>query len=307
MIKKIIYAADYRGVELKNKLVQQHNLTDVEFEDIGIESGSVLDYVDISKKLAEKLRNSPDCLGVIICGSGQGVAIALNRFSHMRAVMCRTVEDALQTREKLNANVVCLGSRYTSEDEARKIIESFINGSFKTERHGACVQKLATNQTGHINEGVNLIVRAIIMHKGHVLLSTATKENSDFPQNLFFLPGGHVEYNESAIDALKREIMEEMNLEISNDIKFIDALECSWNRKSAIYHELDLVYRVEIDDLDLSNPPVSMDHKFHTFVWKSIDQLKELTILPEALKSIIEHSLDSNNKPKVLSQMITQI
>lgn len=305
MINKIIYACDYRGVELKKELIKHHTFSSIAYEDMGIDEGSALDYVDISKILADKMKDTPNALGVIICGSGQGVAIALNRFPHVRAVMCRTVEDAPQTREKLNANVICLGSKYCTLEEAQQMIHQFIETHFSPDRHQACVQKLDVHPTTHHQKGVNLIARAVILHQNHILLTTATPENPHFPPNLFFLPGGHIEYNESVLTGLKREIWEEMNLETHHE-QFIGALECSWDRKGKVYHELDVVYRVEINGLDLKTPPKPMDHKFHTFVWKPVQELESLTLLPETLKPIVQGTLEKSS-PSFLTQMINDL
>jgi ribose 5-phosphate isomerase B len=252
---------------------------------LGIEDGSRLDYVDISKKLAERLRNTED-LGVIICGSGQGVAIALNRFTHIRAAMCRNVEDAVKVRENLNANILCLGSKNTSLDESFLMVEAFSNQNFKGEKHSFCVEKLSVNQTIHADNGINLIARAIIIQDGHVLLTTATKENKNFSSDLFFMPGGHVEYNEPAIDALKREIWEEMHLVVKKT-EFAGLLECNWNKKGKMYHELNLVFNVEIDGLDIKKAPEAQDHNFHQFVWKHLSQIHNISLLPNGLKKII--------------------
>jgi ribose 5-phosphate isomerase B len=131
MPKKIIYASDYRGIELRDQMVEKSSMLEYEFEDIGIVKGSSLDYIDICKMLAEELRVYPEAIGIMICGSGQGVGMALNRYTHMRAGMCRTVEDARQIREKLNANTMCLGSKYTDLEQAMEMLEIFLITEFK--------------------------------------------------------------------------------------------------------------------------------------------------------------------------------
>jgi 8-oxo-dGTP pyrophosphatase MutT (NUDIX family) len=86
--------------------------------------------------------------------------------------------------------------------------------------------------------------------------------------------------------ALRREIYEEMGIESKGE-QFVGALECSWDRKGSIYHEIDVIYKVQIDNLNIDSPPMALDHKFHQFVWKKIDELQDLVILPHALKEII--------------------
>lgn len=116
---------------------------------------------------------------------------------------------------------------------------------------------LSSNQTVHYQNGVNLIVRAIIEYQDHILLTTTTKDNKNFDQGLFFLPGGHVEHNEPTLLALKQEIYEEMGLEFKNE-QFVGALECSWNRKGSIYHEIYIIYKVQIDNLNIDFPPTAV-------------------------------------------------
>lgn len=286
---EVIIASDYRGVKLKEELLSNDELSKkISFTDIGIHDGSKLDYIDISKKLSDNLLFNQNGLATIICGSGQGVAIALNRFTHIRAATCNNVADAINAREKLNANVLCMGSKHVNLELAADIILAFNGADFLAKKHSECVKKLSSNQTVHHKHGVNLIARAIIEYQDHILLTTVTEDNKNFDQGLFFLPGGHVEHNEPTLLALKREIYEEMGLESKNE-QFVGALECSWNRKGSIYHEIDIIYKVQIDNLNINFPPMALDHKFHQFVWKKIEELQDLVILPNALKEIIAH------------------
>lgn len=298
----IIIAADYRGVKLKKELLETDALSEkISFSNIGIEQGSTLDYVDISKKLSDTMLMDQNTLAVMICGNGQGIAMALNRFTHLRAAVCNTVADAVNAREKLDANVVCMGSKHVDTNLASEIIRAFTHTDFFAQKHAQCVQKLSAHQTIHHKNGVNLIVRAIIEHKDHILLTTATQDNKNFAQDLFFLPGGHVEHNEPVLQALKREIYEEMGLECKNE-QFVGALECSWDRKGHIYHEIDIIYKIQIDHLDLTSPPKALDHQFHQFVWKKIDDIQTLTLLPHALKNIIDNK--KTNKTLFFSEML---
>lgn len=300
--KKIIFACDYNGIELCDSLAKKIESLGLNVKNIGIKIGSSMDYVDITRLLVAELQNDLDAFGVIVCGSGQGVSIVANRSSQIRAAMCRTSEDAESVRSKLNANVLCLGSKYTTLEEATSCLLSFINTSFKSEKHEKCVGKLTTNATDHSYTSANMIVRAIITHEDHVLLTTTTETNTEFALGLYFLPGGHVDYKESAIDALRRELKEEMNLQ-ANCVEFSGALECSWNRNGRIYHELNLVYSVDIDALTLENPPEPID-SFHKFVWVPISEITKYTILPEKLVSLIQEATAS---PGVRSLFFSQM
>ena len=308
MKQKIIFAADYRGVDLKKSLYEYAKTLNLEIKDIGIEHGSLVDYIDITKDLVSELTNEKNAFGVIVCGSGQGVAMVANRYINMRAAVCRTVEEAEDVRSKLDANILCLGSKQTSLEDAIKCLNAFINTKFKSEKHGACASKLSIRPSNHAHEGINVIVRAVIIHDNHVLLSTVTATNTQFAQNLYFLPGGHVDYKESASAALKRELKEEMNIDTTDNIDFINILECSWLRKGHIYHELNLVYRVDIVNPDLKNPPLSTESALR-FLWVPLNRLTEYKILPEDLTKIIQAEMTSSPKHKQLffSQMMDEV
>ncbi|WP_051908789.1 RpiB/LacA/LacB family sugar-phosphate isomerase [Candidatus Odyssella acanthamoebae] len=302
--KKIVFASDYKGIELRNSLSRYVQSLGIEVKDAGIEVGSSLDYVDVTKLLMNELHNNTNALGVIVCDSGQGVAISANRSSQIRAAMCRTSDDVISVRSKLNANVLCLGSEYSTFEEAKGCLDAFIKTPFKDEKHGKCVAKLNTNATAHRYDGVNIIVRAIITYKNHILLTTVTESNKEFASDLYFLPGGHVEYKESAIAALKRELKEEMNVDGSS-LNFAGALECTWDRKGRIYHELNLVYKVEIPALDLDNPPKAVDHAFHQFVWRPISEIENYKILPQKLIPLILQATKSQGPNSLFfSQML---
>ena len=157
------------------------------------------------------------------------------------------------------------------------------------------MHKLTSHKTHPSEAGVNLIVRAVIIHDHHILLAHPTSENSDFSHLLYFLPGGHVDHNEPTAVALKREIWEEMNLSVI-DMNLIGSLECSWNRKGSIYHEVNFLYHTHINDLSLSQPPRSIDSGFLTFSSVPIKNLDNIVILPHRLKNILVDNLTVQKK-----------
>lgn len=302
--KKIIFASDYRGIGLRESLVTHAKSLGLDIKDIGIQDGSPLDYVDITKQLITEL-DGQDAVGVLICGSGQGVTISANRSNKIRAVLCHSSEDAENARSKLNANVLCLGSKNSSLEEAIRCFTTFIDTPFKSEKHEHSASKLSTSATEHTYSGVNMIVRGVIIHENHVLLTTTTKINTEFSSDLYFLPGGHVDYKESAIDALRRELKEEMAIDMDG-ADFIGALECSWDRKGRIYHELNLVYKVHISNLSLNNPPIAVD-PFHQFIWRPLSEIPNYKILPGKLIPLITEAVSTQGSRSVfLSQMLPE-
>ena len=299
---KILLAGDYRGIDMRLEVYPGLVALGYDVEDLGIAHGSPMDYVDISKILARRMLEEPDAFGMIICGTGQGVSIALNRYAHMRAIVSRTNDDAAQGREKLNANTLCIGCRNNTVEEALAMMQAMTGQRFREEKHGPYARKLSAVETPHAKNGVNLIVRALIVNDDHVLLTTPSAQNKNFAQGLYFLPGGHVGHNEPAQRALAREIHEEMGLHVK-EFSFCGVLECSWDRKGQIYHELDLVYRADIEGLDVASPPKALDHAFHEFVWVPISRLEEITLLPQTLKPIIQTALKEKGSQAYHSQM----
>lgn len=299
--RRILLGSDHTGVSLRKELSEYLHSNGFVVIDVGIEDGSSLDYVDVTKELIAELDPITD-LAVLICGSGLGVSIAANRSSSVRAALCRNPEDARLARRQTNANVLCLGSRYITSDQARACVEMFLETPFKLENHAISTNKLSVINTPHAVNGVNLIVRAIILLQDHILLSRPTAKNKHFATDLYFLPGGHVDYNEAAVSALQREIKEEMNVE-ATDTDFVGALECSWERKGNMYHEINLVYKVEIANLSIDKPPLSTETNLE-FIWCPLNKLSDYMILPKQLALMIKEYTKNTVKAFFFSEMI---
>lgn len=154
---KISIACDHAGLELKNKLI--HSLADINWNDCGTFSPDSVDYPDFADKvcqsltattLKEKTSSDQDALsfselGLLICGSGQGMAIRANRYKDIRAALCWNEDIARLSREHNNANILCLGARNSSPEEALKIVEIFLKTAFLKGRHAPRVEKLSTD------------------------------------------------------------------------------------------------------------------------------------------------------------------
>jgi len=137
---EIIIACDHAGYEMKEFLKTKLLKQGFKIIDLGCKSSeNSVDYPDYAKKLCRKLKN--EC-GILICGSGIGVSIAANRFKHVRAALCYSASLAKKARAHNNANVICLGSRYISNNIALKIVKSFLSEKFEGNRHESRVRKL---------------------------------------------------------------------------------------------------------------------------------------------------------------------
>ena len=139
----LFIAADHAGFELKERLKKAR--PDLQWDDLGPQNSDRVDYPDFGFKLATRISNSTtpnESRGVLICGSGQGMMIAANRFPKVRAALAWMPEIAKLSREHNNANVLCLASRFTTDDDALKMLEVFLTTEFEGGRHASRVDKL---------------------------------------------------------------------------------------------------------------------------------------------------------------------
>ena len=113
-----------------------------DFEDLGCNSLDAVDYPDYAKTLATKLIINSEFRGILFCGTGIGISIAANRFSHIRAALCTSVEMASKSRKHNNANVLALGGRILKKSLAIDIVKEFLNTEFEDGRHSLRVNKI---------------------------------------------------------------------------------------------------------------------------------------------------------------------
>jgi ribose 5-phosphate isomerase B len=133
---KIVVASDHAGFELKEFLKQHFELAD-----LGPNSADSVDYPDYGFKAAAEVAKG-DCQGIIICGSGIGISIAANRNHKARAALCLTPEMAKLARQHNDANILALGARLTTQQDALEIVKTFLATPFEGGRHQKRVEKL---------------------------------------------------------------------------------------------------------------------------------------------------------------------
>ena len=135
-------ASDHAGFEVKNKVVQLLNQLGHQVLDHGPQNDQRCDYPDFANIVCQGLIAAPDSFGVLICGSGQGMAMRANKYNLIRAALCSSPEMARLSREHNNANVLCLGARTTDLPILLKTVEQFFVSSFEGGRHQARVDKI---------------------------------------------------------------------------------------------------------------------------------------------------------------------
>ena len=139
---KIAIGSDHAGFEYKESIKKMLELDGYIVTDCGTYSADRVDYPDYSVKVAALISSKEVDFGVLICGSGIGVAITANKVKGVRAATCITTEMAKLARAHNDANIVCLGERLLSIFEAREIVHAFLHGKFEGGRHATRVQKI---------------------------------------------------------------------------------------------------------------------------------------------------------------------
>jgi ribose 5-phosphate isomerase B len=128
MSKTVIpIGADHRGYALKAQLIRWLEQNDYAPKDLGAHSAERCDALDYAKTLAAEFKSDSLEFGILICGSGQAMTMAANRYQHLRAALCGGVAMAKTTREHNDANVLVLGADFTPPDEALKILQTFLD------------------------------------------------------------------------------------------------------------------------------------------------------------------------------------
>ena len=139
---KVALGADHAGYELKEKVKKYLLSKGVETVDLGTGSTESVDYPDFAVKVAEEVSQKKVDWGVLVCKSGIGMAIAANKVKGVRAAVVRTVEDTKLARGHNDANLLALSGAFTSEAEAKKIVDAWMETKFEGGRHERRVRKI---------------------------------------------------------------------------------------------------------------------------------------------------------------------
>lgn len=139
---KIAIAADHAGFEEKEKLKSTLDSMGIGYDDMGTDSTASVDYPDYAKKLGEAVAAGKYEQGILVCGSGTGMAIAANKVPGVRAAVAWNEEIARLAREHNNANVLSLAARYIPDEEQKKILKAWFDAKFEGGRHERRVEKI---------------------------------------------------------------------------------------------------------------------------------------------------------------------
>jgi len=141
-IKMVILASDHAGFKLK-KIIKKFLIKKrKKVLDLGTKNTQSVDYPDYAHLLSKKMRNSTNKFGILICGSGTGMAMAANKHKNIRAALCHNIRTTKLSRQHNNANVMTLGARLIKKNIALKCVSTFLKTDFDFGRHLKRIKKI---------------------------------------------------------------------------------------------------------------------------------------------------------------------
>ena len=140
-MKKIFIASDHAGFSLKEYVISKFSKK-TKLVDLGPKTDDSVDYPDFAKKLSKKVALNKGSFGILICGSGMGMAISANKTKNIRAALCYSKKNTKLSRLHNNANIITLGERLIDKNKAISLIKIFLSTKFEGGRHLRRVKKI---------------------------------------------------------------------------------------------------------------------------------------------------------------------
>ena len=138
----IAIGCDHNGLELKNVIIQLLKERKIKFEDFGTMTKEPVDYPDIAEKVANSIVQRKHNRGILICGTGLGMAIAANKVRGIRAGTCHDIYSAERSRKSNNAQILTMGAQIIGPELAKKLIETWLTSEFQGGRSERKVNKI---------------------------------------------------------------------------------------------------------------------------------------------------------------------
>ncbi len=143
-MKKVVpIGCDHAGFELKEKVVAHLTSKGYEVKDFGTHSTESIDYPDYGHPVAEMVESNDSMLGIVICGSGNGINMTVNKHQGIRSALCWTKEIASLARQHNDANIIALPARFISIQDGLDMVDVFFSTAFEGGRHQNRVNKIA--------------------------------------------------------------------------------------------------------------------------------------------------------------------
>ena len=135
-------ASDHAGFVLKEIIKNKLTKEKIKVIDLGPKTNMSVDYPDYAKKVARNVSSKKTNMGILVCGSGTGMAMSANKFRKIRAAVCYNSASTRLSRTHNNANILALGSRLTNKREALKLVNIFLSTKFEGGRHLRRIKKI---------------------------------------------------------------------------------------------------------------------------------------------------------------------
>ena len=142
LFKKICIASDHAGYKLKENIKNFLISKNISIIDLGPENDNSVDYPDFAKRVSNRIKSKRSDIGILVCGSGTGMAISANKTKNIRAAVCYNLTSTRLSRLHNNANIIALGSRLTKKNTALKLVSVFLKTKFEGGRHQRRVKKI---------------------------------------------------------------------------------------------------------------------------------------------------------------------
>ena len=142
LFKKVCIASDHAGYKLKEDIKNFLILKNISIIDLGPINDSSVDYPDFAKRVSNRVKTKKSDIGILVCGSGTGMAISANKVKKIRAAVCYNLTSTRLSRQHNNANIIALGSRLTKKSTALKLISVFLSTKFEGGRHLRRIKKI---------------------------------------------------------------------------------------------------------------------------------------------------------------------
>ena len=142
IINKISLASDHAGFGLKEIIKKKLVKKKIKVIDLGPSSNKSVDYPDYAKKVARNISSKKTNMGILVCGSGTGMAMSANKFRKIRAAVCYNSASTRLSRTHNNANILSIGSRLISKKQALKLVNIFLSTKFEGGRHLRRIKKI---------------------------------------------------------------------------------------------------------------------------------------------------------------------
>ena len=141
-LEKVILASDHAGFKLKEEIKKFLIKKRKKVLDLGTKNTSSVDYPDYAHLLSKKMKKSENQFGILICGSGIGMAMAANKHKNIRAALCYDTKSTKLSRQHNNANVMTIGARLIKKNIALKCVSTFLETDFNRGRHLRRIKKI---------------------------------------------------------------------------------------------------------------------------------------------------------------------